>query len=68
MNTNLQDQTPSKPSPSPFAKHELTSITDVHDSHVFDLEVDLDPSGDVCEGAEDDGSDHTTCNTESKVD
>jgi hypothetical protein len=66
--THLQDKTPSKPSSTPFAKHEFTGITDVHDTHVLDLEVDHDPSGDVRQGAENDGCNHTTSDTESEVD
>ena len=66
--THLQDETPSEPSPTPFAKHEFTCITNVHDTHVLDLEVYHDPRGDIGEGTEDDCSDHTTGNTESQVD
>jgi hypothetical protein len=61
----LQDQTPTKPSSTPFAKHEFTGITNVHDTHVLDLEVYHDPSGDVCQSTKDDCRNHTTGNTES---
>jgi hypothetical protein len=63
----LQDETPSEPSPTPFAKHEFTGITNVHDTHVLDLEVYHDPRSDIGEGTEDDCSDHTTSDTESQV-
>jgi len=66
--THLQDETPSEPSPTPLAKHEFTGITNVHDTHVLDLEVHHDPGGDVGEGTKDDCRDHTTSNTESEVD
>jgi hypothetical protein len=68
ISTCLQDETPSEPSPTPFAEHEFTSITNVHDTHVLDLEVHHDPRGDVGEGTKDDCSNHTTSDTESQVD
>ena len=66
--THLQDEAPSEPSPAPFAEHEFTGITNVHDTHVLDLEVYHDPGCDVGEGTKDDCGDHPTGNTEPQVD
>lgn len=66
--THFQDYTGTDEDSSPFTENNTHGITVVHHTHMFQLEVDHDPTCQVSESSQTDGGDDTTDDTQSLKD